>query len=65
MFYKQLLISLPKKNSKTSTPKSEGPSPLTSQSPKQSTLQVLGKEQGGEDLAALNEEGNPIYILVT
>jgi hypothetical protein len=52
MFYKQVLISLPKKFSKTSLPKSEGPSPLTSQSPKQSTLQVLGKEQGGEDLAS-------------
>jgi hypothetical protein len=65
MFYKQLLISLPKKNRKTSPPKSEGPSPLTSQSSKQSTLQVLGTEQGGEDLAPSNEEGNPIYTLLT
>jgi hypothetical protein len=65
MFYKQLLISLPKKISKTSPPKSEGPSPLTSQSPKQSTLQVLGKEQGGKDLAPSNEEANPIYTLLT
>jgi hypothetical protein len=48
-----------KKISKTSPPKSERPSPLTSQSPKQSTLQVLGKEQGGEDLAPSNEEGTP------
>jgi hypothetical protein len=62
MFYKQLLISLPKKLAK---PESEGPSPLTSQSPKQSTLQVLSKEQGGEDLAPSNEEGNPIYTLLT
>ena len=60
MFYKKF-FKLNTKISKNFPPSIWRAKSPRLQNPKQSTLQVLGKKRGGEDLVTSNEEGQP-YI---